>query len=264
MNFEKINKTNCRIDNIQNNDNILIGGSSFDLLNLIVVADIEHFEDFFQKVEKKGLEFENNKGMHEWLKKIAPDFDAKSFAHMFAFDNVLRKMYPNMSSNISKRDGYYSSEEPKKLSQSFNDGVCKCAEIAILAQAYLQRQGFESKYFLGEVLNSPDDEFGEAHCFISMKIGNEDYFYDPANPTFDSIFNIPKISSIEATPAQKKQFENKIHSTSERRNCAFLEAKDIFTKTSCYYGCGDGANILPSFIISKNNIVKSNFSENSL
>ena len=67
----------------------------------------------------------------------------------------------------------------------------------------------------------------------------------------------PRISSIEATPAQKKQFENKIHTQSERRNCAFLEAKNILTKTVLYYGCGDGANIFPSFIISKNNIQQS-------
>ena len=59
---------------------------------------------------------------------------------------------------------------------------------------------------------------------------------------------LPRISSIEATKAQKQQFENKIHTQSKRRNCAFLEAKNILTKTSWYYGCGDGANIFPSFI----------------
>ena len=162
-------------------------------------------------------------------------------------------MYPDLSSNISKRQGYYDTDGSKKLSQSFSDGVCQCAEISILAQTYFQRQGFETKYFGGELLCSPNEEFGEAHSFISLKTDKDDYFYDPANPIpYNGMF-LPRISSIEATKAQKQQFENKIHTQSERRNCAFLEAKNILTKTSWYYGCGDGCNIFPSFIISKNN-----------
>ena len=51
-------------------------------------------------------------------------------------------------------------------------------------------------------------------------------FYDPANPIpYNGMF-LPRISLIEATHAQKQQFENKIHTQSERRNCAFLEAKN--------------------------------------
>jgi hypothetical protein len=64
---------------------------------------------------------------------------------------------------------------------------------------------------------------------------------------------LPRVSAIEATPLQKAQFETKIHTTGGGRNCAFLEAKNILTKSSRYYGCGDGMNIFPSFIISKNN-----------
>lgn len=173
---------------------------------------------------------------------------------MYAFDNVLRKMYPDLSLNVSERQGYYDTEGSKKLSQSFEDGVCQCAEISILAQAYFQKCGFETKYFGGELLRSLEEDFGEAHSFISIKTGKDDYFYDPANPILYNGMFLPRISSIEATQAQKQQFENKIHTQSVRRNCAFLEAKNILTKTSWYYGCGDGANIFPSFIISKHNI----------
>lgn len=253
MNFEKLNQTNCRISDIQNNDKILIGGSFLGKFDLAVTADLDKFEHFFQKVEENARHFENNEGMKNWLKQVAPDFDAKTFAHMYAFDNVLRKMYPNLSSNISKRQGFYDTAGSKRLSQSFDAGICQCAEMAILAQAYLERQGFNTKYFGGEVLHSSEDEFGEAHCFVSLKTEKgEDFFYDPANPTLYSNTYLPRISAIEATTAQKQQFENKIHSESGKRNCAFLEAKDIITKSSWYYGCGDGANIYPSFIISKN------------
>ncbi len=264
MNFEKLNETNCRISNIQNNDKVLIGGSFFGKLDLAVTVDTDNFEKFFSTVEKNALNFENNESMKKWLKDIAPDFDARIFAHMYAFDNVLRKMYPDLSSNLSKRQGFYDTKGNKTLSQSFESGVCQCAEIAILAQTYFQRQGIETKYFGGELLHSPDEEFGEAHSFISVKTEKDDYFYDPANPMLNSGIYLPRISAIEATPIQKKQFENKIHTENNRRNCAFLEAKNILTKSSWYYGCGDGGNIFPSFIISKNNIQIPQTKERSL
>lgn len=252
MNFEKLNETNCRINDIQHNDKILIGGSFPGKLNLAVTADVESFELFFQTVKKNALNFEKNEGMKEWLHQIAPDFDFKLFAHMYAFDNVLRKMYPDLSSNISKRPDFYDTKGSKTLSQALKSGVCQCAEISILAQTYFQKQEFETKYFGGELLRSQNDEFGEAHSFIYIKTEKDDYFYDPANPILNQGVYLPRISSIEATQIQKEHFENKIHTKNNRRNCAFLEAKNILTKSSWYYGCGDGANIFPSFIISKN------------
>ena len=149
--------------------------------------------------------------MKKWLNGVAPDFDVKTFAHMYAFDNLLRKIYPDLSANVSKRQGYYDTESNKKLSQSFNDGVCQCAEISILAQAYFQRQGFDTKYFGGELLRSEDEEFGEVHSFIFIRTDKDDYFYDTANPMHYNGMFLPRISSIEATQVQKQQFENKIH-----------------------------------------------------
>ncbi len=256
MNFEKLNEANCRISDIRNNDKILVGGSFSGALDLAVTADIDNFEKFFKTVEKNASNFQNNENMKKWLNSFVPDFDAGTFSHMWAFDNVLRRMYPNLSSDISNRNSFYDKEGSQSLSQSFEAGICACAEIAILAQSYFQKQGIETKYFGGELLRSPNDESGEPHSFITIKTEKDDYIYDPANPMLDSGMYLPRISTIEATPAQKKQFENKIHTEdSSRRNCAFLEAKNIITKHSLYYGCGDGGEFMsPSFIISKNNI----------
>lgn len=253
MNFEKLYEASCRIDDIKNNDEILIGGSYPGKLDLTVTADIDKFEDFFQIVEKNADNITKSEKTKLWLNNMAPGFDMAIFAHMSAFDNVLRIKYPNLSSNLSKRKSFYNPGQSKLLSQAVEEGVCMCAEISVLAQVYLQRQGLKTKYFGGELLRSDQDEFGEPHSFIELKIEKEDYFYDPASPTPSSGIYIPKISSVEATPTQKKQFENKIHTENNRRNCAFLAAKDIITKSTWYYGCGDGGNIFPSFIISKNN-----------
>lgn len=265
MNFEKIGETNCRIDDIQNQDKILIGGSFYGKMDLAVTADLEQFEDFFQKVEINAQKVQENEAMKNWINQVAPNLDSTLFAHMWAFDNTLRKMYPNLSTNIDKRQNYYDEEGTKKLSQSVSDGVCMCAEISILAQAYFQKQNIPTKISGGELLHSQDEEFGEAHYYISLQDKKgEDYIYDPANPLLYSNTYLPRISTLEVTPAQKKQFENKIHSQGKGRACAFMEAKDVITKTSWYYGFGDGANIFPSFLFSKNNKSSVQSSENSL
>ena len=60
MNFENLNDTNCRIDDIRNNDKILIGGSYYGKLDLKVCSDTDNFEKFFLTVEKNALTFANN------------------------------------------------------------------------------------------------------------------------------------------------------------------------------------------------------------
>lgn len=52
MNIEKLNEVSCRINNIQNNDRILIGGSFYGKLDLAVAADTENFEHFFKLLKK--------------------------------------------------------------------------------------------------------------------------------------------------------------------------------------------------------------------
>lgn len=99
MDFEKLNETNCRISNIKNNDRILIGGSFYGKLDLAVIADTDNFAKLFQTAAKNAQIFTNNDGMQKWLSGLAPDFNTEAFAHLCAFDNVLRKMYPELSAH---------------------------------------------------------------------------------------------------------------------------------------------------------------------
>ena len=242
------------------NDVILIGGPYFKDLNIGLIADIGYFEDFFNTVRRIASDLEKNESMAEWLHGIAPNIDTKAFAHMYTFENVLRAIYPHMSSNISKRQNYYDTSCNKKLSQSFKDGVCACSEISILAQAYFQKQGFDTQYCGGHVVRSLKNKELEAepHSFISIKTNDEPFFYVPSSPILVSGNHYPRVSTIEATPSQIRQFENKIHSESGKNSCSFLEAKNILSGTRWYYGYGDGyANgdiHFPSYIFSKNNM----------
>lgn len=252
MDIEQLNETNVRIGNIQENDQIPIGGSFQGKLDLKVRADLGRFRDFFEIVDKNAENLRQNEGLKKWVANVAPDFEADIFMRLLAFDNVLRKKYKNFQSNISERKSFYDKAACKPLSQAFEKGVCQCAEIAVLAQAYCQHVGLQSKYFGGEVLFSKDDEFGNPHSFLTLKTNKGSYIYDPANALRNkSGLYYPKISLIEATQAQARFFENKIHAQIGR-NCAFLEATDILTQSKWYYGCGDAGNIFPSFIISQN------------
>lgn len=208
MDFEKLNETNCRISNIKNNDRILIGGSFYGKLDLAVIADTDNFAKLFQTAAKNAQIFTNNDGMQKWLRGLAPDFNAETFAHLCAFDNVLRKMYPELSAHPDKRNFFYDGSD-KTLSEAVNAGVCQCAEIAVLAQAYLQQQGIESKYFGGELLCSINDEFGEPHSFITLKTSGQDYIYDPANPLPSKIFACRALQLLRQHPCNKLNLKPK-------------------------------------------------------
>ena len=252
MDIEQLNEISVRVGNIQENDEIPIGGSFAGKLDLHVTADLVKFQDFFESVDKNVENLRQNESFQKWVKNTVPDFDAEILTRLLTFDNVLRQKYPQFQANVSERQKFYDKAQSKPLSQAFEKGVCQCAEIAILAQAYCERAGLQTKYFGGEVLFSKDEEFGNAHSFLTLETDKGSYIYDPANAIQStSGLYYPKIAIQEVTPAQKRQFENKIHRPSGR-NCAFLETTDILTKTKWYYGCGDGANIFPSFIISKN------------
>lgn len=257
MNLEQLNNTSCRIYNIKNGDKIPIGGSYPGVFDLTVTVDTDNFEQFFELLDKNVTNMLADNNMKQWVSQYAPQFDVPTFAAMYAFDNLLRRKYPNLSENAINRNAFYSKEKSPALSDAFTTKVCKCAEIAILAQLYFEHGNYvkDSRYFGGELLQSSTEEFGEQHSFIVFGNGSNDYIYDPANPIRgnDSSVYFPRIQTIEATPQQKKQFEQKFLSNAPGRKCAFFETKNIFTGQKLYYGAGDGCNIFPSFFISQNN-----------
>lgn len=58
--------------------------------------------------------------MAQWFKNIDADFEFRTFAHMYAFDNGIRIMYPNFCKNAeTERSKFYKSENAPKLSEAF-------------------------------------------------------------------------------------------------------------------------------------------------
>ncbi len=258
MLFEKLNETNCRICDIKENDKVPIGGSFPSKLDLLVTVDTDKFKDLFECAEKTVITLQKNEKNIEWFKEIASNFDSKIFMQMYVFDHVLRKMYPDLSKNVQQRQNFYDIRGSRTLSQAFQKGVCQCAEIALLAQLFLQRQGIASKYFGGELVHSLKDEKGEPHSFITFVVGTKDYVYDPSNPMLSSGRYFPRISSVEMTDTHKKQFEKQIHIQTEGRNSIYFETKNILTGSKWYYGCGDGGDFFPSLVLSQNKEIATN------
>lgn len=249
MDIEQLNETCCRIGNINDGDKIPIGGSFFGKFDLSLTADPNSFSLFFTKVKGNAENIKNNQNIRRWLQNINPDFDFSLFAEMLAFDNVLRKMYPAFTDNEKQRKNFYTPEQSPALSAAFAEGVCQCAETAVLAQLYFQHRDTDTRYFGGELLRSPTDEQGEAHSFITFVRNDKHYTYDPANPhpTNNNGLILPRIGQINASPTELRLFAEKIKNGNRR--CAFLESKDIISGQSWYYGVGDGCNIFPEFII---------------
>lgn len=253
MKFEKLFEGNCRISEIEDGDVLPVGGSFPGKFDLHLQADLAVFDNFFAKVSENAARIGANPNLQAWLNQCGSDFPADKFAHMYAFTAVLDKMYPEVSQNFASRSEMYQPEKNVILSEVVNNKACACAELAVLAQVYMQKQGFESRYCGGELLRSADDEFGEAHSFISFSLNGKNYIFDPANPLPDkSGVQFPRISEQNITTEQKKQFEARVTAKEDdRRQCAFAETKDILTSQKWYYGFGDKADIFKSFLFSR-------------
>ena len=122
---------------------------------------------------------------HDWKSCVPPkgtegsnpSLSASLFFNLLTTQVIFCLNMKLLNRLITDIKGYYDTEGNKKLSQSFNDDVCQCAEICILAQAYFQKYGFDTKYFDSELLRSKDEEFGEADSFISMRTDIETLVY---------------------------------------------------------------------------------------
>ncbi len=250
MNFERIQETACCAADIKPGDKIPIGGSFPGQYDLFVTVDFDKFSKFFDTVKKNAINLQNNQSMKKWLDDRQINFKFETFAHLYAFDNVLRKMYPNITSNTDTRKKFYNPNKTAYLSDAVSAGICQCAEIAILTQIYLQQQNFDTKFFSGEILQSDGQEFGEPHSFIILKQNTEQYIYDPANPLrTNQEICIPRIQFINAN--NLKRFYEVINKpiSNNSRNCAYVETVCPFNNQKLYYGVGDGMNVFEKFII---------------
>lgn len=253
MKTEWLNEQNYMGYDIKNGDRVFIGGSYPGRLDLSVLIDVPSFDKITDAVQKNTTRLTQDKGMQTWLHQYAPNIDVYTFATMYSFDNALRRIYPDMSKNSTMRKYFYTPDKTPTLSSAFADGVCECAEISLLAQIVMQKMKIQSKYVCGEILQQHTEEFGNAHSYLLVKMPDGYYFYDAANPLENKGTYIPTIMRPNADVQQVANFVSSGTPSpiSGQRHCSYVDSKNIFTNKHVFYSYGDGMNVYPNFIISR-------------
>ena len=223
------------ITNLKEGDQIPVGGKSFfsGEANLKVEGDFKKFEDFFRAVDELSGKYDLSK-LKEWLVAQGLNIDEKLFSKLLAFTKQFEQKYPYNPESTQNRKKLLI-EEGVKLSDIFRENNAECAEIAALAQRYLQLLGVSSSYFSGDVLWNKDWEFSEEHSFIVIRQDDKVYLYDPTNPTNTTQGKFPSIYTTEA------DFDIEVRKNQKR----FVTAKNILSKEEAFYGVNDGTNVDP-------------------
>ncbi len=216
-------------------DRIPVGGESIfsAVANIKVTGDFENFKQFFSETHELASAYDLPK-LKEWLSSEGIEIDEKLFAALFAFTKKFEEKYPNNPERAEVRKKLYREKDKEiKLSDIFNANIAACAEIAALAQGYLQQEGVPSTYFSGDVLWNRDDEVSEEHSFIVILWGDKVYIYDPTNPVNATSGKFPSIYTTEVS------FEDEMRKGQKR----FATAKNLLSKKEAFYGVNDGTNV---------------------
>jgi len=225
------------ISRLEEGDRIPVGGTSIfsTKADIEITGDFKYFEQFFTEVHEMSDKLKLPK-IREWLDEQELDIDEKLFATLFAFARKYEEKYPaNSERAAERRRVYHERDREIKLSTLFENNAAECAEIAALAQFYLQQEGIASTYFNGDVLWNKDWEFSEEHSFIIIRQGDKNYIYDPSNPLVGS--DSGRWPSIYTT---ELNFDEEM----AKRQKRFVTARDILSKKEAFFGTNNGTLVL--------------------
>ena len=205
-------------DKIEDNEVFPVGGYMPGCISDYMRVDAEIFQPFFQKVAQNKKVIEENKAFHGWFEKRKTGLDYELFCHIYAFDVVIRNVFPNATRNASKRIGFYEGKGKRNLSEGMARGYAACNEFSVLAQLYFQNQNIPTRYVGGELVHNGDFDAAEPHSFIVFQNKGKEYVYDPVNQLER---NLPRIAEFVGNK------END-----------YLETKNLLNGDKWYYAGG--------------------------
>ncbi len=234
--IEKLFGKSFEAPRLDNNSLIPVGGGSIftNEMDISVVGDFENLQEVLQEMhDNTGIY--NLPELKKWLDSQGIGLDEKLFAYLFSFTKILEKRYPSSLEVQPARQQAYSKAKngEVKLSELFANNTVACAEIAALAQYYLQQEGVESRYFSGAVLWDKQLEFAEEHSFIVIPQGEHQLLFDPMNPTNTTQGLFPSIYTTSAN------FDQEVR----RRQKRFVPATNVLSKKQAYYGVNNGTKV---------------------
>lgn len=223
------------ISRFEEGDDIPVGGESIfsNDADIKISGDFENLKPFLTEAHALASKYDLPK-LKEWLRTQGIEIDEKLFAVLFAFTKKFEEKYPDNPERAEARRKIYSEKNKDiKLSDIFEANTAECAEIAALAQAYLQQEGVLSKYFSGDVLWDKESEFSEEHSFLIVRDGKSVYIYDPTNTINTSSGKFPSIYTTQMN------FEEEM----SKGKKSFVTAQNLLSKKEVFYGVNDGTNV---------------------
>jgi|GEM_PF-6569787 hypothetical protein len=243
--------TYCRpptflISKIGNGDLIPVGGKNMfnRVLDKEITCDLENNKlVLFLNEAHEFAQQRNLPKIREWLDTGGWDINEGLFATLFTFNKLYAKRYPTDPNGSEIREGMYRNEKAITLSSIFERNVAECAEIAALAQVFLQNEGITSVYVGGSVLWELDLDpesfsYPEPHAFLIIHKEGHTYIYDPSNPiNFEKVGYLPAIYEINGVNFEEEMIGMKGNK--------LITAKEIYTGRIAYFGGSDFRAISP-------------------
>jgi len=242
---EKVDKLfgrSLKISKIEDGDAIPVGGNRLsNEVDTMMECDFGELDEFYKKVEE-GVEQLTDEvrldKLKQWLEANNTNINPELFAKLAAFNQVYeREIKQEKDENEEQRRDLYLSDDKKEanLSEILQKSSPKCAEIAALAQHFLQKENIPSTYINGDILRDEAIEFSTDHSYLIIEDDGKKYIYDPSNPLSSDSGPMPSVFSTEAN------FKEKI---TKGEKC-LVRAENILTDKEVYYGVNDGTNIIP-------------------
>lgn len=215
-----------------------------------VRVDFETFYPEFNDVAQHHVNALKEDAWQGWFKKQCTDVDPKLLTLLQGFTSAFEAKRKIQSSNRFERNTTYeaAAEHAPALSEVYDKNHAMCVEISLLAKKFLDSHGVKSKLFSGEAIFNYDQSginIPEPHTFLLIERDGQELIFDPANPTFSGDGR-PVFTLLKPCSSISEQIEKL------KADCLMIEAKNLVTHSSQYYGVGDCGNVPEQFIIHAN------------
>ncbi len=211
-------------DKIEDKEIFPVGGNLRGCIDEYMRVDADTFQTFFDRVAKNKEAIESNKAFGDWYKMRKTGLDYSLFCHMYAFNAVMKMLFPEATKNATKRAGFYEGKGKRNLSEGVAGGYAACNEYSVLAQLYFQSQNIPTRYVGGELVSDGDFEDFVPHSFIVFQKDGKDYVYDPVNPQERQL---PRIAEFVG-----------------KKDNYFLATRNLFNGDKWYYAGGEKGEFL--------------------
>lgn len=211
--------------------------------------DFENFD--FTKIDDYGKFFIDRARIQKMLDSCGIDINIEDF---IIFKSLQEKI--NLQWSIGENDSYrwqqvyrqgrYGKARPMLLSYALNQKIAGGFAYSLLAQMYLQHvypYGSDKSpvLYCGNVFfeRNPHIERngGQSHAYLRVKLGNQQFFYDPLHPLMDTsarspVPTMPRIMSDLKVPFKAKtNFKDMLNApVSKSGGFAYVEVSDIYGK----------------------------------